>query len=88
MCWQANPTSRDRPRHARPFRNGRTQALRIPREFELAADKVIIYREDGRLVVEPVRQAPTPAEILSRLTALDEDFPTIAEPPADPEDVL
>ena len=32
-------------RHARLFRNGRNQAVRIPREFELAADEVIIYRE-------------------------------------------
>ena len=50
----------DRPaRHARLFRNGRNQALRIPREFELEADEVIIYREDDRLVVEPVPRAPT-----------------------------
>lgn len=79
----------ERPaRHARLFRNGSNQALRIPREFELAADEVIIYREDDRLVVEPVRQAPTLAEVLARLTPLDEDFPTIADPPACPEDTL
>ena len=85
----AGESDKPRPaRHARLFRNGRNQALRIPREFELATDKVIIYREDARLVVEPVRQAPTPAEILSRLTALAEDFPTIADPPTDPEDIL
>ena len=75
-------------RRARLFRNGRNQALRIPREFELTADEVIIYREENRLVVEPVRRAPTLAEVLSRLTPLDEDFPTIADPPAHPEDVL
>ena len=33
-------------RHARLFRNGRNQAVRIPREFELEADEVIVYRED------------------------------------------
>ena len=75
-------------RHARLFRNGRNQALRIPREFELAADEVIIYREDGRLVVEPVRRAPNLGEVLSRLTSLDEEFPVIADPPADPENIL
>ena len=41
-----------RSRHARLFRNGRNQAVRIPREFELAADEVVIYREDRRLVIE------------------------------------
>jgi len=75
-------------RRARLFRNGRNQALRIPREFELTAEEVVIYREDDRLVVEPVRRAPTLAEVLSRLTPLDEDFPTIADPPAHPEDTL
>ncbi len=75
-------------RRARLFRNGRNQALRIPREFELTADEVVIYREDDRLVVEPVRAAPTLAEVLSRLTPLDEDFPPIADQPPHPEDVL
>lgn len=75
-------------RRARLFRNGRNQALRIPREFELAADEVVIYRDEERLVVEPVRRAPTLAEVLSRLTPLAEDFPSLADPPARPEDVL
>ena len=75
-------------RRARLFRNGRNQALRIPREFELSADEVVIYREEERLVVEPVRRAPTLAEVLSRLTPLAEDFPSLADPPAHPEDVL
>ena len=75
-------------RHARLFRNGRNQALRIPREFELAADEVVIYREEGRLVVEPVEQAPTLADVLSRLKPLDEEFPTIADPPTGPENIL
>ena len=74
-------------RRARLLRNGRNQTLRIPREFELTADEVVIYREDDRLVVEPVRRAPTLAEVLSRLTPLDDDFPTIADPLTHPEDV-
>ncbi len=75
-------------RHARLFRNGRNQALRIPREFELEADEVIIYREGDRLVLEPVPRVPTLATVLSRLTPLDEDFPPIADPPVRPEDTL
>ena len=62
-------------RHARLFRNGRNQAVRIPREFELDADRVMIYRENERLVVVPVERSPTLAEVLSRLTPLEEDFP-------------
>ena len=79
----------DRPaRHAQLFRNGRNQALRIPREFELEADEVVIYREGDRLVVEPVPRRPTLAAVLSRLKPLDEDFPPIADPPVRPEDIL
>ncbi len=43
-------------RHVRLFRNGRNQAVRIPREFELDAQDAIMRREDGRLVIEPVRK--------------------------------
>lgn len=73
---------------ARLLRNGCNYALGIPREFELTADEVVIYREDDRLAVEPVRRVPTLAEVLSRLTPLDDDFPTIADPLAHPEDVI
>jgi len=76
------------PRHARLFRNGRNQAVRIPREFEMAADEVVIYREDHRLVIEPVGRSPALAEVLSGLVPLDEDFPDIDDPPANPEALL
>lgn len=75
-------------RHARLFRNGRNQAVRIPRELELAADEVMIYQEDDRLVLVPVDRSPTLAEVLSRLTPLEEDFPDIADPPVEPEETF
>ena len=43
-------------------RNGRNQALRIPREFEPAAGEVVIQRDKGRFVVESVERAPALAE--------------------------
>ena len=75
-------------RRARLFRNGRNQALRIPREFELSADEVVIYRDDHRLVIEPVELNPTLAEVLAGLMPLDEDFPSIEDPPVKPEDTV
>lgn len=75
-------------RRARLFRNGRNQALRIPREFELAAEEVIIHQDDDRLVVEPVKRTPSLAEVLATLEPLEEDFPAIADPPTEPEDIL
>ena len=58
-------------RHVRLFRNGRNQALRIPREFELEGDEAIIRKEGDRLIVEPIRKG----RLLALLTTL--------EPPAD-----
>ena len=75
-------------RHARLFRNGRNQAVRIPREFELQADEVMIFKEDERLVLVPVDPSPTLAEVLSRLTPLEEDFPQIDDPPVEPTDIF
>ena len=86
LSEEQNPPSRTR--RARLFRNGRNQAVRIPREFELTADEVMISREDDRLVVVPVQQPPSLAEVLSRLEPLDEDFPNTADPATEPEDLL
>ena len=75
-------------RQARLFRNGRNQAVRIPREFEIAADEVVIYREDHRLIIEPISRNSTLADVLSTLEPLDEDFPNMDDPPTKPEDLL
>ena len=61
-------------RHVRFFRNGRNQAIRIPREFELDADTAIIRREDDRLVIEPVKKKGLLAT-LATLSDIEEDFP-------------
>ena len=63
-------------RHVRLFRNGRNQALRIPREFELEGDEAIIRKEGDRLIVEPVRKGGLIA-LLATLKPLDETFPDI-----------
>ena len=61
-------------RHVRFFRNGRNQALRIPREFEMDAQEAIMRREDDRLIIEPVKRKGLLATLAS-LSALDEEFP-------------
>ena len=63
-------------RHVRLFRNGRNQALRIPREFELEGDEAIIRKEDGRLIVEPIRKGQLLA-LLATLDPIEEPFPDI-----------
>lgn len=63
-------------RQVKLFRNGRNQALRIPREFELDGQEAIIRREDDRLIIEPVRALGLLAT-LANLKALDIDFPDV-----------
>lgn len=75
-------------RHARLFRNGRDQALRIPQEFELPGDEVIIRKVGDRLIVEPLNKKRTLLEVLATLEPLDEEFPEIEDPPVRDEDIL
>jgi len=65
-------------RHVRLFRNGRNQALRIPREFEFEGDEAIVRKEGDRLIVEPVRKGRLLA-LLGSLDPLDESFPDVDE---------
>ena len=65
-------------RHVRLFRNGRNQALRIPREFEFEADEAIIRKEGDRLIVEPIRKGRLLA-LLSTLEPLEESLPDVDE---------
>lgn len=71
-------------RHVRLFRNGRNQALRIPREFELEGEEALIRKEGDRLIVEPIRKGRLLA-LLASLEPLDEPFPDVDEdlPPLD-----
>jgi antitoxin VapB len=39
-------------RHVRLFRNGRNQALRIPRDFELPGRAATLRKEGSRLIIE------------------------------------
>ncbi len=65
-------------RHVRLFRNGRNQAIRIPREFELEGDEAFIRKEGNRLIVEPVKKRGL-LSILAGLKKIDETFPDVDE---------
>jgi antitoxin VapB len=69
-------------RHVKLFRNGRNQAVRIPREFELPGEDAVMRKEGERLIIEPTRPKSLLA-VLATLTPLDETFPPIADPPAE-----
>ncbi len=73
-------------RFVRLFRNGRNQALRIPREFELAGDEALLRKEGDRLIIEPVRKGRLLA-VLAPLEPLDDAFPDVDEDLAPLDDV-
>ena len=69
-------------RHVKLFKNGRNQAIRIPREFELPGEDAIMHREGDRLIIEPI--APKSLlTLLATLDPLDEDFAPMADPAPD-----
>ena len=72
-----------RERHVRLFKNGRNQAVRIPREFELPGEDAIMRKEGGRLIIEPAPPRSLLA-LLATLTPLDEEFPPIPDQPPEP----
>ena len=60
------------------FRNGRSQAVRIPKEFEIETDRVIVARQpDGSLLLRPTERKMSLIEALDWLQAQGpmEDFP-------------
>lgn len=72
-------------RLVRLFKNGRNQALRIPRDLELPGREAILRKEGRRLVVEPVAR-PSLLAVLAKLKPLEEEFPRIERLPAEPID--
>ena len=65
-------------RRAKIFRSGRTQAVRIPRGFELPGEEAIVHKEGERLIIKPAK-AKSLMAVLKTLTAIEEDFPPIAD---------
>ena len=87
MAW---PMSRRMParqrvvteRYVRLFRNGRNQAVRIPREFELPGDDALMHKEGPRLIIEPAPPKSLLA-LLATLAPIEEDFASVHDRPPD-----
>ncbi len=73
-------------RHVKLFKNGRNQAVRIPREFELPGEDAIMRKEGDRLIIEPAPPRSLLA-VLASLAPLDEEFPSLPELALDPIDL-
>jgi antitoxin VapB len=82
-----------RPKEAKLFRNNRSQAVRIPVEFELPGDRVMIRREGSKLIIEPVARPTNIIELLAEWRkdaplGPEDQFPVIEDLPAQPENMF
>ena len=68
------------------FRNGRNQAVRIPKDMEFPGDEAVLRKEGDRLILEPVHLASLLA-LLKTLTPIEEDFADIEDPVPEPVDL-
>lgn len=65
------------PKRAKLFWNGRSQAVRLPKEFRFEGDEVSIRKEGDSVVLEPVELRGWPAgywERIHRMAPLFADF--------------
>lgn len=60
-------------RSARLFRNGRNQAVRLPRDYEIQTDEVYIERDGESLILTPKRRSWD--GYFKRARRLSEDVP-------------
>jgi antitoxin VapB len=73
-------------RHVKLFKNGRNQAVRIPREFELPGDDAVMRKDGNKLIIE----AAPPRSLLALLASLHplgEELPLISDEKPDAVDV-
>lgn len=63
-------------RVVRLFRNGRNQAVRIPRDLELPGNEALLRKEGNRLIVEPLPRRSL-LQILSTWDPLQEELPDV-----------
>ena len=57
---------------ARVFKTGRSQAVRLPKEFRFDTDTVLVHREGSSVILEPPREWPE--GYVESFAGMPEDF--------------
>jgi len=67
--------TRQKPSDAKLFWNGRSQAVRLPKEFRFEGDRVRVSRMGAGVLIEPLPQLgkETPEEFFARIDAMKGD---------------
>jgi antitoxin VapB len=83
----------DKPATAKLFMHGRSQAVRLPKEFRFEGTEVRVSRVGDKVILEPMQKAPFDVEAwwarLDALGAADflpEGLPD--DPPVEPDDTI
>lgn len=74
-------------RRAKVFWSGRSQAVRLPKEFRFEGDEVSIRKEGRSVILEPVEKPKWPKGFwkeFDKLPALPDDFALPERPAASP----
>jgi len=74
-------------RHASLFRNGRNQAVRIPREFEINGTEVLIRKEGDCLILTPIGKNRL-LDLLASWEPLNDGMPDVEDLPPQIRDDL
>jgi len=74
-------------RRVKLFRNGRNQAVRIPREYELPGDEAVLIKDGDRLILETPKKRGLLAALAEMTPLEDGDFPQIDDLPPEPLDL-
>ena len=74
-------------RHVRIFKNGRSRAVRIPKDWDVFGDELVM-RQDGDRVILERPQRERLADILARLEPIGEQWPEVDDPPPEPVDAF
>jgi virulence-associated protein VagC len=61
-------------RIAKLFKNGKSQAVRLPKEFRFQGKEVSIHREGEAVVLLPIKPAKWPRNFFRRITMSDPAF--------------
>ena len=83
-------TETDKPSTAKLFKHGRSQAVRLPKEFRFEGTEVKVSKVGDKVILEPIRKKPIDLDAwfarLDELGARDflpEGIPD--DPPAEPD---
>jgi len=72
------PSQRMRPASAQTtaklFPNGRSQAVRLPKDFRFPGDEVSIRREGDAVILEPIKRRAWPRGYWELLREMSPDF--------------